>query len=151
MLGVNEYEGISLPWDFFLIPEAPVQEGRDSHGKYFIMTGMEGSGNCWLCGADPGGKKYRRYCWGHGTLYCELFIWTYASPAALKRDDYKCRNCGGHAGVEVHHIIPQFMPCLPSRDPCHYAPGWMDQTIIKGRISGTNDLRRPGMKGGTDL
>jgi hypothetical protein len=106
MQGINEYEGITLPWDLYLIPDGPLVTGKDSHGKYFIMTGLEGSGKCWLCGADPGGKN-RRYCWGHGTRYCELFIWTYASSAALKRDHHRCRNCGGTAGgIEVHHIIP---------------------------------------------
>jgi len=31
--------------------------------------------------------------------------WKSNRSAALKRDDFKCRNCGNHAN-DVHHIIP---------------------------------------------
>lgn len=112
---ISEYRGIALPWDLYRIPEGPLPTGRDAHGEYHVMTGLEGTGLCWLCGADPGGKRYRRYCWGHGKIYYELFSWSYASQAAIERADYRCENCGRAAyyydhenpvSLEVHHIIP---------------------------------------------
>jgi len=107
---ISEYKGIALPWDLFLIPDGPAVKARDNHGEYQVMTGLEGTGACWLCGADPGGKRYRRYCWGHGKIYYELFHWNYAVPAALERAGYLCENCGAagdhSASLEVHHIIP---------------------------------------------
>ncbi|KKL90868.1 hypothetical protein LCGC14_1900370 [marine sediment metagenome] len=112
MQTISEYKGIALPWDLFLIPEGPAVKARDNHGEYQVMTGLEGTGTCWLCGADPGGKRYRRYCWGHGRIYYELFHWSYASPAAIERAGYCCENCGvkdvatRQGRLEVHHIIP---------------------------------------------
>lgn len=112
---ISEYKGIALPWDLYHIPEGPIVKARDRHGEYQVMTGLEGTGVCWLCGADPGGKQYRRYCWGHGKIYYELFHWSWAAPAALERADYRCENCGRAAyyhdqitpvKLEVHHIIP---------------------------------------------
>jgi len=103
---ISEYKGIALPWDLYRIPEGPMVQARDNHGLYHIMTGLEGTGTCWLCGADPGGKRYRRYCWGHGKIYYELFSWAYAAPAAIERAGYKCENCGSEGSLEVHHIIP---------------------------------------------
>jgi 5-methylcytosine-specific restriction endonuclease McrA len=104
---INEYKGIVLPWNIYPPPEGPILTGKDGHGTYHIMTGLEGTGVCWLCGSDPGGKRYRRYCWGHGTLYYELFCWNSAAPACIERAGHVCENCGKkHEGFEVHHIIP---------------------------------------------
>ncbi|MEW6144820.1 MAG: HNH endonuclease [Thermodesulfobacteriota bacterium] len=40
-------------------------------------------------------KSYIAQDWNERRLY------------VLNRDGYKCRNCGGKSGLQVHHIIPR--------------------------------------------
>ena len=91
--------------------------GRDSFGSFTVITGYEGTGRCFWCGADIEGR--RRYCRGRKgcwTRYQEHFAWSYAKGACLKRFDYRCANCGikgrnlnmgsNMTNLRAHHIIP---------------------------------------------
>ena len=81
---------------------------RDTFGEYRILTGHEGTGKCWWCGAAFPDKR-RRYC----SVSCrreyeENFYWLWASTSAVRRARYRCRECGirGKRRLEVHHIVP---------------------------------------------
>lgn len=82
---------------------------RDSFGVYKILTGTEGTGKCWWCGADYPDKHARRYCSTKcRSLYQDSFYWLWASEKALKQAGYQCQACGvrGKRNLHVHHIIP---------------------------------------------
>lgn len=32
--------------------------------------------------------------------------WQNVRHAVLKRDGYKCRKCGRHGAIEIHHVVP---------------------------------------------
>ncbi|MDD5288426.1 MAG: HNH endonuclease signature motif containing protein [Dehalococcoidales bacterium] len=82
---------------------------KDSYGFYKVITGNEGSGRCWWCGADFPDTHARRYCSRkcRGN-YQNNFYWTWASNAALRRDGYRCQECGvrGKRRLQVHHLVP---------------------------------------------
>ena len=98
-----------IHWDTF--------KEQDSFGSFTVITGFEGTGRCFWCGADIKGR--RRFC-KHGsgcwTRYQEHFAWSYASARCLKRYDYRCANCGEKGtglyigdkmiNLRIHHIIP---------------------------------------------
>lgn len=74
--------------------------------KYVVLTGYEGAGGCFWCGAELKGKL-KRYCYGHMKEYYNRFNWGYASWEAKERANWMCENCGRKTGsLEVHHIIP---------------------------------------------
>lgn len=94
---------------------------RDRYGEYQLLTGYEAPCRCFWCGCEV--TKGRRYCCKeHGDQYHETFIWGYAVPACLKRQDYKCGDCGMPKATTykeitetdyphtllVHHIIPLY-------------------------------------------
>jgi hypothetical protein len=94
--------------------------------KYLILTGHEGTGRCWWCGAELTGNKLKRWCWGHGKEYYRHFQWGPARNWCCERQHGICANCGWHAdlyppdswhydwypehydiyALEVHHIVP---------------------------------------------
>ncbi len=85
-----------------------VSTGHDSFGVYTIITGFEGTGACFWCGADLDGER-RRFCGhrsGHWTLYNDYFFWGFARYECLRRYGWHCANCGSAYKPEVHHIIP---------------------------------------------
>lgn len=82
---------------------------RDSFGGYKILTGNEGSGECWWCGKKFPDTHARRYCSNKcRSLYQKNFYWLWASDAALRRAGYRCQMCSvrGKRKLQVHHIIP---------------------------------------------
>lgn len=82
---------------------------KDSFGSYKILTGNEGRGRCWWCGADFPDTRARRYCSRKCRRnYQNNFYWLWASARALKRAGYLCQDCGlrGKRNLQVHHIIP---------------------------------------------
>jgi len=83
---------------------------------YTVLTGYEGTGMYFWCGAELTGRL-KRYCRGHGKEYYRHFEWNSASQWALERAEYRCQNCGvaqeyindGYiisTNLEVHHIVP---------------------------------------------
>lgn len=102
--------------------KAAERAGEDQWGTYYNMTGNEGSGTCFLCGA----KQKRRYCKGHRSSYRKNYSWSDASHACLMkrktgRDQYQhgrkwlwhttfacdgCEHKGKQEDFQVHHIIP---------------------------------------------
>jgi hypothetical protein len=82
---------------------------KDSFGIYKNLTGNEGSGKCWWCGANYPDTHARRYCSEKcRTNYQNNFYWLWASNAALKRAGYRCQDCGvrGKRRLQVHHLTP---------------------------------------------
>lgn len=82
---------------------------RDSYGPYKSITGHEGSGKCWWCGALFPDTRARRYC----SVTCrrryqDTYYWSWASAAAMRRARYRCKECGlkGKRRLDVHHIVP---------------------------------------------
>ncbi|MDP2918774.1 MAG: hypothetical protein Q8O43_00945 [Dehalococcoidia bacterium] len=62
----------------------------DSFGQYTILTGHEGKGNCWFCGAGFPDKRSRRFCSNIcRSKYQESFYWSWASNAAIRRAKYR--------------------------------------------------------------
>ncbi len=103
-----------------------ISTDRDTYGQYTIITGFEGSGGCFWCGKELTGRRrfcgHRSGCW---TKYQDHFYWPFARYECLKRDNYRCVNCGTEAEdipwsyanwessasvresqLKVHHIIP---------------------------------------------
>lgn len=82
---------------------------RDSFGEFSVLTGYEGSGNCWYCGKAFPDRRERRFCSsGCRVMYEESFYWAWASRTAIRRARYRCHDCGlkGKRRLQVHHIIP---------------------------------------------
>lgn len=79
---------------------------KDSYGKYEILSGYEGKGVCWQCGAAFPDHRARRFC---STVcrndYETSYYWRYAAPAALARASYRCQDCGASGDLQVHHIV----------------------------------------------
>ena len=78
--------------------------------EWQVLTGFEGSGRCWWCGAELKGKS-KKWCWGHGHEYYKHFAWTQARNWCCERQDGVCANCWRAFGeniyaLEVHHIVP---------------------------------------------
>lgn len=77
---------------------------RDRFGTYRLLTGHEGPGRCFWCGAGVDGR--RRYCCGeHTDLYWRHFIWSWAARWCLDRHGHTCVDCGETA-VLAHHVVP---------------------------------------------
>jgi len=74
---------------------------------YFVLTGYEGTGRCFWCGAELTGKL-KRYCYGHMIEYYRYFEWPSARRWCCERQDGLCANCGLRLdySLEVHHIVP---------------------------------------------
>lgn len=84
--------------------------------EYTVLTGYEGTGRCFWCGAKLTGKL-KRYCYGHMKEYYRHFEWGSAFRWALERAEDKCQNCGANqqfiqegwssrTNLRVHHIVP---------------------------------------------
>jgi len=83
-----------------------------NHTEYLVLTGWEGTGKCFWCGGELKGKL-KRYCRGHMRIYYQHFMWSYARPWCIERQNGLCANCGRDCGgryagsdIEVHHIVP---------------------------------------------
>lgn len=96
----------------------PTYTARDSFGTFTVITGHEGTGACFWCGAEISGRrrycKHRSGCW---TAYQKMFTWSFAAAGAIKRAGHRCENCGakecfieigwtGRTNLEVHHVVP---------------------------------------------
>ena len=78
-----------------------------NHMEYLVLTGWEIEGRCFWCGEELH-RKGKRYCRGHMKLYYRHFMWSYARPWCIERQEGLCANCGIYFGdkLEVHHIVP---------------------------------------------
>ncbi len=96
----------------------PYLEGVDQWGKFYDLTGHEGKGFCFWCGA----KHRGRYCCNsHKLQYLRNFNWTMARDWCWVRHGYQCGMCSkprkewyaaqqyphwNSRNYEVHHIEP---------------------------------------------
>jgi hypothetical protein len=85
------------------------------HTRYTVLTGYEGTGRCFWCGAELKGSKLKWYCRGHMKEYYRHFKWRSARNWCCERQNGICANCGKRCGcrkqrggysLEVHHIVP---------------------------------------------
>lgn len=96
-----------------------VSTEKDKVGTYHILTGYEGTGQCFWCGEELVGRQ-KRYCRhnAHWREYWRHFNWGFARDWCIERYDDRCANCGTayrdlvenfwyrRSNLEVHHIIP---------------------------------------------
>jgi 5-methylcytosine-specific restriction endonuclease McrA len=82
---------------------------EDSYGSYEILSGYEGKGKCWWCGAKFADKRVRRFCSTKcRRKYENTFYWAWAARLAVRRAKFSCQDCGitGRRRLHVHHIQP---------------------------------------------
>jgi 5-methylcytosine-specific restriction endonuclease McrA len=90
-----------------------VSELRDRFGSYSLLTGHEGTGQCWWCGGEYPDRRPRRFCSRDcAEAYAGQFVWTIAAGRALRLHP-TCADCGagysrirGVRNLEVHHLAP---------------------------------------------